>query len=102
PEIESPDSPAACVLNCLPEQERHCAQIMSTCIRGAILVNHSAGMPQRDHAGDGAACVRRHSNLEPVAKARYEVAEPTDGLRRRSMPPPRQNEKGIELFEKRF
>src|SRR5437899_3755844 len=100
-EVKFPDSVLLRILNCLPEQERHGAQIVGTRLRSAIFVDHGVAVPQRDDARDGTPCSRSNTNFEPVAKADSNVPEPVKRLRRHSVAPARLDKEVIKLLQQR-
>ena len=60
---------ALSILDGLPKQKGHCAQVVESLIGAAVLVNHGLLVAQCEHASNSSTVLRSYADLALIAKA---------------------------------
>ena len=86
------------LLDCLPKEEGHAAQVMKPLVRAAVLVDQRVLERHRQNAGDRLTVLGNEANDQAIAKTVYQVPKPRQRLRRKLMPAAGEQEQMIELW----
>ncbi len=87
-------------LNEPPEQERHTAKIVESCVGASIFENEARAMSQCEYGRDRSATFPGQPDLNFVVHAFDQVSEPDSRLGEQMMTPPGHLEKPVEFLHK--
>lgn len=88
------------VLNGLPEEENHSSEIMKAIIGTTVFVNEGILVAEGEDGGERLLALRDDPDAERRTETLQEIAEPIEGLRRKSVAAAGENGEPIELVEK--
>src|SRR5438477_7651026 len=102
PQIQLTCSPMFGVLDRLPEEKGHPAQVVQARIRAPVLVDDTVAVNERQNAGRGPTVLGDDPDAKVLADALDEVAKPRQRLKRHLVTPAREVEHVTKLSEQRL
>jgi hypothetical protein len=85
-----------------PEQKRHPPEIVKSCVRATVFINHAGSMPQSEYRSYRNTIIPCHPDLNAVSQMFDQVSEPGSGLREHMVAPPRNQQKIEEFVRQLF
>lgn len=98
-QIELEGAAALAILNGLPQDHGHAAEMVKLLIGAAVLVNQGRFVAKGDNGRDGLRSERSHANTKRIAQGVQKIAEPTERLRRKTVAAAGENREAIELAQ---